>query len=363
MTHFKIFANCLIVKGATRSLVCDLQRLNSDYVPNDMVQVIEKLNEKVSIKEVIKFYGKENESILEEYLSYLVEKDYGFYCVESDFNMFPELDRTYQTPGSITNIIIELKKENIFWLKHLVPQIEKLGCKDIAFIFYEELTEEHFNNIFQYFEDTRIKSFEITSKYHIGITHELLKRINRNLNQLTRLTLYGSPEEKIEPWDNEILFDRVFIKKEITSFKYCGAVNMKYFNTNLPKVLEAMKHNSCLYKKISIDEEGNIKNCPSMSQSFGNITNTTLQEALDHPDFKKYWNITKDQIAVCKDCEFRYICTDCRAYLENPEDQYSKPLKCGYDPYTNQWEEWSTNPLKQKAIEYYGMQDLVKKDA
>ena len=98
-----------------------------------------------------------------------------------------------------------------------------------------------------------------------------------------------------------------------------------------------------------------------MSQSFGNIKDTTLEEALNHPDFKKYWNIKKDDITKCKDCEFRYICTDCRAYIEDPDDIYSAPLKCGYDPYTGEWEEWSTNPLKQKAIKFYGMEDLVKK--
>ncbi len=38
---------------------------------------------------------------------------------------------------------------------------------------------------------------------------------------------------------------------------------------------------------------------------------------------------------------------------------YSKPLKCGYNPYTNVWEEWSINPLKQKAIDYYNMSKLV----
>ena len=47
--------------------------------------------------------------------------------------------------------------------------------------------------------------------------------------------------------------------------------------------------------------------------------------------------------------------------LEDPEDIYSAPLKCGYDPYTGEWEEWSTNPLKQKTIQFYGMEDLVKK--
>ena len=39
-----------------------------------------------------------------------------------------------------------------------------------------------------------------------------------------------------------------------------------------------------------------------------------------------------------KDCKFRYICTDCRAYLANPNDMYSKPLKCNYNPYSATWE-------------------------
>ncbi|GEN75154.1 hypothetical protein CHA01nite_08940 [Chryseobacterium hagamense] len=97
-----------------------------------------------------------------------------------------------------------------------------------------------------------------------------------------------------------------------------------------------------------------------MCQSFGNIENTTLEEALSKKDFKKYWNITKDDIEICKDCEFRYICTDCRAFTEAAlrSDQgldISKPLKCGYNPYTNEWKEWSTNPLKKKAIQYYNL--------
>lgn len=101
-----------------------------------------------------------------------------------------------------------------------------------------------------------------------------------------------------------------------------------------------------------------------MLQSFGNIKDTTLEDALNHKDFKKYWNLTKDKIEVCKDCEFRYICTDCRAYTERTHENEkgldtSKPLKCGYNPYTGEWEEWSTNPLKQKAIKYYGMQELI----
>jgi len=52
---------------------------------------------------------------------------------------------------------------------------------------------------------------------------------------------------------------------------------------------------------------------------------------------------------------------DCRAYIEDPEDINSKSLKCGYNPYTGEWSEWSTNPLKQKAIEHYGRKEIIKK--
>lgn len=123
---------------------------------------------------------------------------------------------------------------------------------------------------------------------------------------------------------------------------------------------ESVNHNSCLNGKISVDSNGNIKNCPSTSELFGNIKSNTLAEAIEMPGFRKYWDISKEKIHVCKDCEFRFICSDCRAYIEDPEDMYSKPLKCGYNPYTGEWSEWSTNPLKQNAIDFYGMRDLIK---
>ena len=61
--------------------------------------------------------------------------------------------------------------------------------------------------------------------------------------------------------------------------------------------------------------------------------NYTLSEALGHPEFKNYWTINKNQIKVCKDCEFRLICIDCRVFVDDDTDIYSKPKKCKYDPY------------------------------
>ncbi len=368
MNNFQIFSNCKIVKGFNTSIIYDLQRQKYELIPNDLYEIIIQLNQKVTIDKLLIDYGIENKSTINDYLEHLISEEYGFYCTLNDFDLFPLLDEKFKSPLSITNCVLEYAKSNIKNLYKYLKQIECIGLKDISILFYEELEQIDFIKILDVFEDSRIKSIEITTKFSDAITEDFFKNINKKPNRLTRLIFYSSAKNEVNFWDNDLQFDRIYTTKEINSFIHCGIVSTDYFNTNLPKVLEAINHNSCLHKKIAIDIDGNIKNCPSMPQSFGNIKDTTLEEALAHKDFKKYWNINKDQIEVCKDCEFRYICTDCRAYTERTHTNtegldVSKPLKCGYSPYTGEWEEWSTNPLKDKAIQYYGMQDLVKKDS
>lgn len=73
-----------------------------------------------------------------------------------------------------------------------------------------------------------------------------------------------------------------------------------------------------------------------MSKAYGNIRDHSIAEIFRSNEFQKYWDITKDEIHVCKDCEYRYICNDCRAFVT---DIYDKPLKCKYNPYKQKWEE------------------------
>jgi len=72
-------------------------------------------------------------------------------------------------------------------------------------------------------------------------------------------------------------------------------------------------------------------------KNYGNIEKLSLKEVSLREDFQKIWSINKDQIEICRDCEFRHICTDCRAFLKDSNNTYSKPLKCSYNPYTSKW--------------------------
>ena len=75
-----------------------------------------------------------------------------------------------------------------------------------------------------------------------------------------------------------------------------------------------------------------------MQKSYGSVKTNSLADVVNNKDFRTLWGVTKDDVDVCRDCEFRYICTDCRAYTQDTESQHSKPIKCDYDPYTGVWQ-------------------------
>ncbi|TZF93183.1 grasp-with-spasm system SPASM domain peptide maturase [Chryseobacterium panacisoli] len=355
--YFRVYTNCIVTKGYTRSLISDIQRDNSEFIPNSLADIIERLNQKESLASIYKDYGEESKPILDEYFDFLLQEEYGFYCSNEEFDMFIDLDLHYQNPDRISNMIIEIKKNELSSLKGVVTQAERLGCKFIALVCYESLDPDDFDKIKVIFDNTIVSSVEIISQYSDRINENTISELSTKFERLTSLFLFNAPP-KMSMGSRKKYCKVVFSQKKYTNFSFCGGISSDHFQTNLPKVLEALNHNSCLNKKIAVDINGNIKNCPAMPESFGNIKDISLNEAVKHQNFEQYWNVTKDVITGCKDCEFRYICTDCRAFTERSDSNenlldLSKPLKCGYDPYTGEWEEWSANELKQKAINYY----------
>src|SRR5690606_36461269 len=90
----------------------------------------------------------------------------------------------------------------------------------------------------------------------------------------------------------------IFLLEENHDFKHCGIVDRDYFSNHIHHITESQRHNTCLNRKIAIDAEGNIKNCPSMAKSYGNIKDTRLTDVVNNPEFQKLWFIHKDQISV-----------------------------------------------------------------
>ncbi|WP_343687880.1 grasp-with-spasm system SPASM domain peptide maturase [Chryseobacterium gleum] len=350
MNYFNLFSNILITKGPTRILISDLQRNISELYPLELYEIIVELKS-YSIETILKDYDQESRSIVHEYIDLLLEKEYGF-ITENDWDRnFPPLSFEHHEPSTITNLFIEMADTGI--LKKIYTSVENLGIKHLVIYSLNPLTSKDFIEIDTIFKNSVLSGIEVFSPFHQKINLSFVQALQKKTIRLYSLIFYNCSKPPFKA-KNEYRFSLHFLKDDL-KISACGKVELKYFNTNIPKVIEAINHNSCLYKKMGIDKNGNLKNCPLMNESFGNINSQNLEETINQPGFKKYWNLTKDYIETCKDCEFRYVCTDCRAYTENAEKNkeglnISKPLKCGYNPYTGVWEDWSKNPLKQEIF-------------
>jgi len=360
MRYFNLFSDILITKGANRVLISDLQRNSSELQSLEFYAIVEELKSN-SIEDVFALYDEESKEFIQEYLDFLLEKEYGFISENNWDLSFPPLSLEFRDSSTISNMFME--SADLLLLPRLIQSIENLGIRHLVIYCEQPLSLAAFLSLEESLRNSCVESVEIFAPYHSGIDEHFINKLNEQCARIYSLVFHQCENAPFEVSDI-FKFNLVFIPQHL-KVNSCGKVDIKYFDTNLLKISEAFNHNSCLNKKIGIDLHGNIKNCPAMPQIFGNIKEVSLEDAINNSEFRKYWNITKNDIAVCKSCEFRNVCTDCRAFTERTDTNaagldISKPLKCGYNPFTNNWEDWSTNPLKQKAMQYYNLLQTVQ---
>ena len=360
MNYLHIFANCRLVKGASMSLICDLQLRKYYQIPNDMLEVLEYLADH-SLEECVEAYGHENKSTIQTYINFILKHDMGFMDTHIMEELIP-LSLTWDAFSEITNIILEISPDSDFE----VPFMEELLALNLSAVeirSYEKIPFEKLKAVLAKFKYSTVISIKLVLHWDSYCQEKNLKALMESDLRINTMIIHSAPQDK----HIKLLRDTAHIffgKKPLDSCLQCGIIQPSYFSSSIELFSESQLYNTCLNRKLSVDKDGYIKNCPSMASSYGHINSSKLQDILENPAFKQPWAINKDRIEVCKDCEFRYVCTDCRAYTErthiNAEGQdFSKPLKCGYDPYANQWADWSTNPLKQQAISYYQMESLI----
>lgn len=356
---FKLFANCILVKGVNQSTICDLQRNDVRVIPNDLYDLLIE-NEGKTIDKIKKEYGNKFDDIIDEYFQFLYENEFVFFSKQVD--IFPKLSMEWSDSAIINNCIIDIDENSNYDILNVLKQLEDLHCRHLEIRNFESPRIKILEDVLKFLKKTEstIQSVEILLPFFNDI-ESWIATIKETYSRVSYIRVYKSPFNKNLAPSGDHQLHTMFSKQNYVSELCCGKVNQNFFAANMTTFTESINFNSCLNKKLSIDKKGNIKNCPSMQLGFGYVESTKLKSVIANKDFTKVWNISKDKISICKDCEFRHICTDCRAYLENPKDEFSKPLKCGYNPYTNEWSNWSENPLKKEAISFYNLQAVTEK--
>ena len=350
---FVLSSSCTVTKGANQSVIVDYLRNDIQLISNEYYELIHLLNRN-TINGIIEMIDEDSLEHFHSFLNFMLNNEFGM--VVSDLNQFPEIstelhDEIVALKDSIVEIDTESFNEDVF--KNIIRQIDSLSCDDLQIRFLSEINFDFADYILDIINKFDIFCIEIHSSASAQISQEQWFFLIEKYAALSRIFIYSSEKNektdfiKYSKRNVPLLMGNVYYVSSELNSECCGVItqdNLSFGDQGMHNLLKS--YNGCLYKKLTIDRFGNIKNCPSMQKNCGNILKQDISSVIKTEEFKKYWIIKKDDIEICKDCEFRYNCTDCRAFLVDPNNIKSKPLKCGYNPYTNVWEENSINPLK-----------------
>lgn len=136
--------------------------------------------------------------------------------------------------------------------------------------------------------------------------------------------------------------DKKLIPSKTLARHYESAAN-KFPSCSL-EMFRIMKHgHNCFSNKICVKTNGEVTPCIMEKDIiFGNAYRDNLKTILDVEKNKRIRGLSKDFIEVCKDCEYRYGCFDCRPKAKTSSSEKgfcAKPTDCLYDPHTAKWKE------------------------
>lgn len=343
--YFKLFADCIPVRGATTSAIYDLSRHRMVLFPSAYFDVISTLNGTAATSLCQQGHGVQSDvRKIRNVIDYLIENEVA--AVVANIERFPPLVTTFIRSSVIHNAIIDVDRT---WhdFPKIFAELDGLGCEYVQIrVFSCAYDLEKLRDIIVSAMDTTIRGLELLITYNAQYLPGMLSRFVAQNALVSHLTVHSAPTDNTIPVDREDDEQRGlgtgrqvrYTRERITSDSSCGRIELGSISApSMPVFTETLNHNGCLNGKISIDKDGQVKNCPSFCRTYGKFGSVTLASVVEEAGFRKAWDIKKDQISVCKDCQFRYACTDCRAHVQIAGDLFSKPSRCGYDPYNDVW--------------------------
>ena len=323
---FVVHANCRAIKGANRIAIYDL---------NGKIFLLDKSNEELVDRVFSRNHVSRKEmSLSSELLSmcnFLEGKKLGIWTHPEIADSLSPINFNYVPPTIITNSVIDIVGEEKYYQKFII-ELAELNCPFVQIRFYPTTDLKVVKEIAECIQVNELPSVQFLIPYaNIDSFFSEINQLVLQNSRISEIIVYGLPQQLAKPMNGLSQIIKT-TTDSFTNSNDCGCIGSQYFIPSVEFFNESLKYNNCLNRKISLTTDGFLKNCPSLPLNYGHITNTSLIDVVHTNEFQFWWHIKKDDIKICNKCEFRYMCSDCRAFTIDSKDIYSKPAKCNYDP-------------------------------
>jgi SPASM domain peptide maturase of grasp-with-spasm system len=354
-----LFTDCVPVEGHTASAIYDLARGLISTFPSEYFPLLQMFRTH-RLGELLATFPEEDRANLHDFFGFLLGNEYVTFVDE--LAPFPEIPSAWDAPCSIENAIIDVNTQRHDYRK-IVSELDALGCVHLQVRSYSSaFNVPDLIDLARLCRGTSIQTLQAVIPHDPAHSDDDYVSVVTSNRILIGLAVHSASQDRRIRVDygaqgasaRVAAMEIEMTTKKLESELDCGSITkMQLLRPSTTTFNELHHFNGCLNRKISIDESGQVRNCPAMGRSFGHHQTVTLSDIVAAPSFQSAWRARKDEIKVCQDCQFRYACTDCRAFLEDPGSEDSKPLKCGYDPYTDSWADWRERPGAAATWETY----------
>lgn len=316
MKKYSLYTDVLAVKGFNRSLLFDTTRFKFYFISNDLFEVFSKNN----------FKNIESSQISNDFYSSLLENELIHEADERIENCLVPMSNEWDFPFKISSFVVVVNNLNI-------TSLLKFGALEYVanfhFIINSLINSETIDKLKEFIE------FQISD----SIEFSFLCNLEESIEQYLLEKLSGI--KKIIKFYN---YSNVNIESELNKV-HRYSVSLMPFDLKLSKYadhyFESLEHHTYFNRRVFISENGNVKNSEESNEIYGCINeinnSNQLLEIIDKQDFQKLWFVKKENIDICKDCEFRNICTDKRLPIQRNQNEWYHKKECVYNPYISKW--------------------------
>lgn len=186
-----------------------------------------------------------------------------------------------------------------------------------------------------------LKEADVPTRIGLVAMRQNEHTLSETIQLVDNLGFRSSPPDPLRPKGRG---DNVTLMPSPSTVVQYGVITAPHFRASRRVVEHYTVGHSCLAGKITITESGDVLPCIfSRTQILGNVKQMGgIRPVLLSSSLRKVWNTTKDNVLVCQDCEYRYVCFDCRplseAVAEGKAGYLHAPYpRCSYNPYTGEW--------------------------
>ena len=339
--HF--FNTCFYIKGYNRCLIYDLDRKKMYFIDLEMIDFIEKINNKPIDFIINEINNISNKDSINEWLNYLFDLDIYTFIPKNQVDAFPKVSTKFEEPYLVSNVVIRINRDEIH--KSLINFLEKCNCEAIQIqILYSLETNEIIdilNLINKIFNGSGIKHIEVLINLKGNFLESILiSSLNKFfLNKKNRINFIY-----LGNFSNQINEEKLNSKIILNKNSYINGIldeNERYISSDIKVFFESQNFNVYHNKKIIFENNNLYRSDKKLLMNFTNHQNDydLFKKIINQKENIEFWEINKEKTIICSSCEFRFNCVDKNIPKLNKQNQYYFEIECNYNPYISKWKD------------------------